>query len=582
MNKTITDILIKSKKISTEKFIVLFKNIAIDYCKVNNITNLDDIELKIYNLFDFNNIYYDSHNIKITKKKIYNTILKKYIPSDDILTDIIDNYIECLKIIDVTKFTNLIMSRPNIIVNILKTISNKKYNEQFITILKSVISIMDINVDSFHQIMNCELAIEEGLILDILNNYLNSNPDNKLNDILHINDIHCVLRSLMHNKHIFIQFVIINGINMDNDSLNIICNVCDYLSLDTFLQYTKIKPNTEHLKLLFKNYSINTDDYLNMVNLLLINGAIPDHEFLATSLLENADIPDLSNYNIKIDSEIYKLCIRKNTFPKWLFSSEMIALHKLCKQKKNVKKLIREHINKFNLIPDEVCMIYACSIPFNSPVIKLLTLKGGIITFECLLSIMNIRGTNVILRFAIQEFRKYQKTMLDNHEIEISNYQNQIIHYKNKINELETIINSNNNNNNNIQVNIDNNNNADNVNIDNKANTDNVNIDNNNNIQADNNIFDMSIHNDFIANINVNIKKDPSKQYIEFFKADKKKVSFIDVKKNIIKTIHNNKWICEYDNTLINLPSDIKIFLNIDNNLLIKFSDIDILVGMFV
>lgn len=79
----------------------------------------------------------------------------------------------------------------------------------------------------------------------------------------------------------------------------------------------------------------------------------------------------------------------------------------------------------------------------------------------------------------------------------------------------------------------------------------------------------------------INKKQSIPKLYSEYFNIKKNiKMSFLEIKKELLETIRNKNWFDKNDKSLIDIPSDLKNKLNLNDGL-IRFIDLDKFVALF-
>lgn len=80
------------------------------------------------------------------------------------------------------------------------------------------------------------------------------------------------------------------------------------------------------------------------------------------------------------------------------------------------------------------------------------------------------------------------------------------------------------------------------------------------------------------------VKREIPKKYKDYFQlsdTEFDKMSFNDIKRDLISIIKKEGWHEKNNMTLINLPKDLRKLLGIEDDGYIRFSDIDVLVGLF-
>ena len=73
----------------------------------------------------------------------------------------------------------------------------------------------------------------------------------------------------------------------------------------------------------------------------------------------------------------------------------------------------------------------------------------------------------------------------------------------------------------------------------------------------------------------------PEKYAVYFDKMVNLRMSFFDIKEDLLSIIKRNKWYANKDKSLIDLPFDLRVILDLPDDGLIRFSDIDKVVSLF-
>lgn len=115
------------------------------------------------------------------------------------------------------------------------------------------------------------------------------------------------------------------------------------------------------------------------------HGFVPSYEDVELSVIHKRELPNIEKY-VKLDEVFLKLCESNNFHPSYNFaciSKELYKLRQLCNQKylKDIQVFLKSNPK---IIPDEICMISACSIKQNTKILELLIKQGGVMTYECL------------------------------------------------------------------------------------------------------------------------------------------------------------------------------------------------------
>jgi hypothetical protein len=398
-----------------------------------------------------------------------------------------------------------------------------------------------------------------------------------------------------------LQSFLDHGAIMTPECMNIICSNAPASSIDMILTCTRMPIQKEQFDQIFiKNtqyvfktcrspYSSLVPDISDKIDILIKHGYQLTYEDIVTAAKYRIEIPKIEQYNIKLDKNFLELCWDYDFYPKnYKFDEvepKLLELQELCASRKKVEisKLIK--IN--NLVPDRRCMENACKFANNIPIVTLLQENGGKITYKCIKNCAEELKNNSMLLKLLNDYEK-----LHNQELEI--------HY-NQIKSLEekmSILSQNMDEYKRIHIDkkskickktspkstIDDENNENMELIKTEAKTELIEIDD----------IDDDLLGDIVNPLTiVEINEGPSapkqkrtkvkipKRYAEYFKIDTKtKISFMDLKKDFVEKIRQNKWYNEDNQQLIKIPNDLNQKLKIENGY-VKFSDIEKLCGRF-
>lgn len=391
----------------------------------------------------------------------------------------------------------------------------------------------------------------------------------------------CIITSLF-NKNITI----------DNDIFATICEHGSYNTMKYILELTRIPVTSSHFKAvlktprrayniknIYREYSESESEELseseeftelpelkkrdntyetktpkknifegNKMELLFLNGFIPNREDIKQSIVQNIKIDNMERFDhIIFDKEMYEYCVAHNFYPNYKFnciSQEMVSLQLACNEKDlpRIKNLIKLH----KLIPDNVCMENISKYR-ESTIFSYLIKMGGKVNLQC---VKNVAKSYPTHKFMSQYLNEYEKEK-----------DNEIEQYKKKIMELETIVNKNNNND-----------------------KDNSDPEQCNDFKY--NILQLNMTDDDITNYKQKYKnkRNPHIKIVELFGIDNKhKTSYSEFKKLLFDKIRTESWLSEHDKTLIKVPQKYKLSfgLNDNENDMVRFEDVDKLICLF-
>lgn len=487
-----------------------------------------------------------------------------------------------------------------------------------------------INQDSLLKLAPCRneyLSFQLAGIIDKTTEQINQKVFDKL----------CV--GLPYTKHT-VRSLLMKGFQFTEMHLEQVCGSCNKDGIEFVLNTSRIPPNTNHLKKLitslvykkpksdqnsrhFNPYKSKQADFIESVKgfsldkmeLLIKYGYQPTYEDVIFGIKNKIELPDVERFGIKLDKKILELCWEYDFYPSYKFDCidpNMIELQKLCLTKKTTD--MKQLIKKSNIIPDKKCMENACGFKNNLPIVNILSKAGGGITYKCIKNCAKQFPANTFLMNCIDEYEKNHNEnikilnekikTLDEQILKLSgNSENVVIpeikvcQSKGKIGKLgkrkkniivnddESLIeNKKKPSKKNIEL-------IDNEDFDDKEEEEILkNLENKINENKEDKIkkiLNLSIHDEQIQEIqkDMNVKKIIKGKFDKitnvFGNEIGKTVSYLDVKKNLVKEINKNLWFDKNDKNLIDFPKKLRDQLGLDKEGYVVFSDIDKIVCLF-
>jgi len=196
---------------------------------------------------------------------------------------------------------------------------------------------------------------------------------------------------------IIVLALMARGLEFDSQCLKIVCGCCSSTDLDDILSNCKIELTSEH-------FNAVIDGRSDSISVLLKYGYIYTKEDIIKSITRKITLPNLIESGLKFDRILLEHCLEYDFFPDCDFAIEcgMNYLRIVCKMP--YLGMIRNVVNKYDIIPDEECMINACSFSSNIFILKFLVSKGGIVTAKCIESAISTDTTKAFLVLLIGEY----------------------------------------------------------------------------------------------------------------------------------------------------------------------------------
>jgi hypothetical protein len=418
--------------------------------------------------------------------------------------------------------------------------------------------------------------------------------------------IHTAASVLPYSKEI-IQSLIRRDIKINTTTLSSVCKLCNADSINFIFESSRMTPKKDNFMDLVKSCQYvlggkNKNRYwdndrveyrdkqgsgysMEKMEILINHGYKPTYADVLYGVEYKAEIPGIERFEIKTDKKLLEKCWKYDFYPGYKYDfmpDKMIELEKICCSRAPVK--IKKFIKEQNLTPDKKCMENACSFKNNKVIVDHLISKGGVISIDCIKNCAKEFPANNMLMMIINNFKeKYTKDVAE-YEKRISKLEEDIgqLKPKNVISDIETE-----NTSKNVSQSDEDLNNTD-KNLNNEDEINVLNIDD----ELDDDIIDEIIESTKYINIpesmttkkpkQKRIKAHIPKKYAEYFNKKKgEKMTYIQLKKELIGLITKNEWLDNNDKKLIDLPLDLRKKLGINNNGYLKFEDIDKLTYLF-
>jgi hypothetical protein len=423
-------------------------------------------------------------------------------------------------------------------------------------------------------------------------------------------------KSLPHSMDI-VKLLISRGHGINESHFKTVCKYGDIVSIQFILDMTRIKPTSVHFKAIQQTvgYLSNTERIQRMdwreilperwvktpfdvkkAHVLISHGFVPTYNDLYDAIKYKGYIPNIERFKINIDKKFLEKCWDEDFYPPYDFnmvSKEMVMLQKICHSR--ATKKIQQYLGKQqDIIPDRKCMENACRFKNNTSVLNLLTQKGGNVTIKCIENCANEFKSNDMLKIIIAQFKEMYNKKIETYEAKISNLENKLSLCGKSV--------TNYGDNHGDDGYDDNNHESDEELIDvsnvikNKSKLKNSKISKkvisdakkNKVIIVDDNDDGDNVKLVLFSNYNLQRPENPRQKSdvptpfrTYFHKKKTDKMSFIEIKKDVIQCINKNKWFKDDNQKLINLPTPLKKKLKINANEYVSFSDIDNLITLF-
>ncbi len=440
-----------------------------------------------------------------------------------------------------------------------------------------------------------------------------------------------------------IASLITRGLSLTSKHLLTACNSADANSLNYLINTGKITVAKEHFDEVIKsiryytvtdryamrklknyvrirdNFYICTDEGYSpdKMEVLIKNGYNVTYDDVLFAIKHQKEIPGIERFNITLDKKLLEACWDVDFYPvNYKFdciSKNQIQLQQLCKTRKTseIKSLLK---SDSSLVIDRKCMENVCSFAKNTMYDYLLA-KGGVPTIKCIENVGKMLKNNTLLLQVISDFEKANNK-------EIQSYKDKIAELEKKLASQNTQTSSNTqtapllNDSEKDQktqkkvavtkkvvskktvakkkiVIVDDSEEADDnsQNSEEKTKTD---EEKTSKTETKTEKEEKSKNDDShpyvilpvddakITQIQTNFRNKnlPTEKMVKILKINsKEKISYSDVRNNLIVKIKDEGWIDKNNKNIINIPNDIKKILSLkDKTNIVQFSDIDKLV----
>lgn len=399
-------------------------------------------------------------------------------------------------------------------------------------------------------------------------------------------------------------------IELTRGDLNLVSKYCDAESLDYFLSLTRMPVYQDHYHAVVhsKSYvgdesehpgyyyyrrriqsAVDKDGYENIakqeivgpkIEVLIKYGYKPTYDDVVYGIKCKVEIPGIERFDIKLDRTLLELCWDYDFYPTGYkfdcIDPMMIELQKACstRAKVNINKIIK----KGSLTPDRKCMENACNFANNAQIVDVLVDKGGPVTYKCLKNCAGQLKNNMMLMKIMDLYEKNQKAEIEKYKAQIADLEEAIeqggVKKVAKVKEDEKQAKE--------QKDVT-------ASTKKEGQVELIELDDLDEALVD----EIDKSSQIVAIDEAKLSKIPKqkrrkvnipKKYATCFNLTatdkKKKMSYMDLKKELIDRIRSNKWYAEDDQQLIKLPEDLCNTLGLDKGY-IKFTEIDKLVGVF-
>jgi len=310
-------------------------------------------------------------------------LAEQYMPNEDCLALMIRSsvYDECFKNVVIT---------DKIIKNFAK-FRLKYEGDDLRKIIDIIIDRMEINITNIAILCRCNNA------------YLFSKLAIIIDEFDYVFKINLLYRAYQYypESRDFVIALEGKGLQFDDYCLEIVCKYCPFDALADVLCKYRITPTSKHFNSIFKlekptYHSINNDKVKKKINVLLEHGYQLSRSDVITTIKYGINLPCLDRLGIMFDKEMLDICAQNSFFPDlaYVVEPKIELLKALCKSYVH-SSIIEDVVEKYNLVPDEDCMVYVCS-KYNMPMVKFLISKGGWITPRCMEYILKGVNQNLI------------------------------------------------------------------------------------------------------------------------------------------------------------------------------------------
>lgn len=384
------------------------------------------------------------------------------------------------------------------------------------------------------------------------------------------------------------------GMELNKICLDNACRYTDIKSIQFILDQGRVPIEKRHFEALVKakkysgpraqtyyyyrstvdefGFETNSSGYtMEKMELLIKYGYKITYDDVLFAIKQKVEIPGVDRFDVKLDQKLLEICWDYDFYPQNYnfncITPEMIQLQKLCKSR--AKSQINTLIKKQSLVPDRKCMENASNFKSNLPTMRLLVEKGGVVTLKCIKNCVRNLSVNATAEFLVEEFEK-----VNNEELK---------KLRNRIKELEVQVAEGKSNNDvkkevdkEVKKQVDNN-------VVDSLDDELIDIDDfeDEEIELQPNIIELEEYTNKIPKQKRRRCKVPKKYAKIFKKKSTDKISYMDLRKEFLSKVRQNKWYNVNNKKLIDLPKIVRDEIGIPANGVIRFEDLDKLITYF-
>lgn len=375
---------------------------------------------------------------------------------------------------------------------------------------------------------------------------------------------------ILPNSKEVVLYLIGEGLNFDDQCINIVCQYGNKEAIEFIFSHTKAVPTEEHFNtFIAKNNRLASYQKKEALGVFIKWGYMITQKDLEITILQKIEIPGLDRFDLKLGAEVLELCSRVNFYPNnYKFESgNMVKLHALCRHRDKTR--ITKFITQHNLKPDTLCLRGASDFKQNVPTVRMLIEKGAKADLQCVKNSAKWLTTNGTLELVLESYEANIKE-------QIENYEKQIKSMATKVEELEKELDE-------TKKGIANQKDAINQKTEIKDKKDDIELIDEESEEEEDEVIIVGFPKDIMKRKPKNIRKkdEPPKLFSKYFSIKgTNKMSFLDLKKELLFRIKKNKWVNEKNGQLIEFPKDFKKTFKLDEGY-VHFSDLDKLVCTF-
>lgn len=357
-----------------------------------------------------------------------------------------------------------------------------------------------------------------------------------------------------------LEVMIKKGYVLDDKCLSRVCSHGTPEGLKYILQY-KFIINKEHFRTVIQSGSKKRTrnnrslEIGKKVSYLLENNYIIDEDDIMYAIENKVIIPELEKYtSVKVTFNMMKTAWSNNFYPNYevTYPDDASLLYKYCICDKSVP-MTRKFLKNNKIIPNIGILEELCKHKSYKQLVRLLIAHNDNVSAKCIENAINTFCNNS--SYIPILFPKYKASV----NKKISELEQEIADLKKKLEESE------------------------------KGNCKDIKTDksikkDNKNIKKDNHVKEFNILSIDTSGINLRLKNRKYKvppKYAEYANIGKnRRLSFLDIKKNIVKDITDNNMFYKDNKNIIDLSDKLRKTLNIGDGY-IKISDLDSIITLF-